>query len=704
MSLWTAPPGDIELPRLDELPRRILAGASADDLALDFHDLVEHVPPTAQDAATGNHLGSRIDPADDFDNGDDLLYLPGAGRPRTATPSGTMAAAQELATALKDWGVKVSIELRTDAQGSWRVNRFVRNLAHHTVSRPSNGMTPCLSLCKYGRSDLSGPLCLEAGSSILTRRGFVSVEDVRIGDEVWTHRNRWRHVTATMSRTAPTVRLRAPGIDVVCSADHPWLDEGGNWVEAEQAQTLVHADGAAVHGLTVPGIDGFTATGEMARVAGAWVADGYIAKHKRKDGYKPYACFGVRKSKAEEIGKWLSAAGLDWWQTQDRGTSVVLMVKSVTLANWLVENFGEYSHGKTVPAWMLGSLEHAQMFLDGYLHGDGMDVAANTRHREYRRASTVSRNLATGLVQIGRSLGMHAYVAQRRIGRGELTIAGKQTSGREYWVVDFYEPNERRLLKYREAAHGLAVDVSTVVRDVEQTVYDITVAEDHSMLVDGIWSHNCNGYGGYDMVARIITMGYANHSGLGGPWSVPGWGTVPRDDGRPYIFGWEFEGGYPESWTGVHERMHDFMARCNGATLEWIGAPLSCSGEHKTWAPTRKIDRLNYTTESGRAKIAAVSRAPEDDFMSALSDAEQKRLLENVDKLADNNVNGQTIFGAMRDVHDRVVTRKYDRMTPETEDDQTLPGTIRYMDKRLRDVEDNVKAILAAVQALQPPA
>jgi hypothetical protein len=372
MPLWTAPPGDVELPRLDELPRRMLAGESADDLALDFHDLVEHEPPTAQDAATGNHLGSRIDPADDFDNGDDLLYLPGAGRPRTATPSSTMAAAQELATALRDWGVKVSIELRTDAQGSWRVNRFVRNLAHHTVSRPSNGMTPCLSLCKYGRSDLSGPLC--------------------------------------------------------------------------------------------------------------------------------------------------------------------------------------------------------------------------------------------------------------------------------------------------------------------------------------------NGYGGYDMVARIITMGYANHSGLGGPWSVPGWGTVPRDDGRPYIFGWEFEGGYPESWTGVHERMHDFMARCNGATLEWIGAPLSCSGEHKTWAPTRKIDRLNYTTESGRAKIAAVSRAPEDDFMSALSDAEQKRLLENVDKLADNNVNGQTIFGAMRDVHDRVVTRKYDRMTPETEDDQTLPGTIRYMDKRLRDVEDNVKAILAAVQALQPPA
>ena len=112
-----------------------------------------------------------------------------------------------------------------------------------------------------------------------------------------------------------------------------------------------------------------------------------------------------------------------------------------------------------------------------------------------------------------------------------------------------------------------------------------------------------NGYGGFDLVARIITMGWANHPGAGGPWSVPGWGTIPVNNGRPYIFGWEFEGGL-DPYT---DEMHDFMARCGAGTLDWLGdAPLDCWGEHKTWAPDRKIDRLGYTTSSGRTRIAAI--------------------------------------------------------------------------------------------------
>ncbi|TFV90380.1 hypothetical protein [Blastococcus sp. CT_GayMR16] len=133
---------------------------------------------------------------------------------------------------------------------------------------------------------------------------------------------------------------------------------------------------------------------------------------------------------------------------------------------------------------------------------------------------------------------------------------------------------------------------------------------------------NC--YGGFDLTARIITLGWANHPGAGGPWSVPGWGTVPLDNGRPYILGWEFEGGYLE----YTDEMHDFMARCGAGTLEWLGwlngrepAPLECFGEHKDpWAPGRKIDRIGYTAKSGRARIAAVrgkkpTQSEEDDSM-----------------------------------------------------------------------------------------
>ena len=142
----------------------------------------------------------------------------------------------------------------------------------------------------------------------------------------------------------------------------------------------------------------------------------------------------------------------------------------------------------------------------------------------------------------------------------------------------------------------------------------------------------CNGTAGVDLVYRFVTLGWANHPGFGGPLTVRGpLGnfTIPENNARPYAWGTEYEGGYSEEvWdreytnrrTGKKMTFREFMGRCNAALAEAIWLPgissrdrygridegVDLSGyhaEHKTWAPTRKIDRLGYTTESGRAEI-----------------------------------------------------------------------------------------------------
>jgi len=112
-----------------------------------------------------------------------------------------------------------------------------------------------------------------------------------------------------------------------------------------------------------------------------------------------------------------------------------------------------------------------------------------------------------------------------------------------------------------------------------------------------------NGYGGFDEVARIICMGWANHPGAGGPITVEA-GTIPRNNGRPYLFGWEFEGGIdPKDWP---ESFRVFMARCLAGTLAWLGRTERSHADHKDWAPTRKVDRLGYTLSVARNEIANV--------------------------------------------------------------------------------------------------
>lgn len=138
----------------------------------------------------------------------------------------------------------------------------------------------------------------------------------------------------------------------------------------------------------------------------------------------------------------------------------------------------------------------------------------------------------------------------------------------------------------------------------------------------------CNGTAGVDLVYRIVCMGLANHPGFGGPLTVRGpMGafTIPKDVARPYAWGTEYEGGFDdETWsreytnrrTGRTMTFREFMGRSNAGLVEaiWLingrgrrpRASMDLSGyhaEHKTWAPGRKPDRFNYSTDLGRDEV-----------------------------------------------------------------------------------------------------
>ena len=162
-----------------------------------------------------------------------------------------------------------------------------------------------------------------------------------------------------------------------------------------------------------------------------------------------------------------------------------------------------------------------------------------------------------------------------------------------------------------------------------------------------------NGTAGVDLVYRILTLGWANHPGYGGPLTVRGplgAFTIPRDNARPYAWGTEYEGGYTNAvWdstytnrrTGKSMTFREFMGRCNAALVEAIWLPGLSSrgkynlikpgmdlsgyhGEHKTWAPNRKPDRKDYSTETGRAEIRRFNDKKVKDDM--FTDADRKRL------------------------------------------------------------------------------
>ena len=75
--------------------------------------------------------------------------------------------------------------------------------------------------------------CFPEGTLVLTRRGYVPIEYVVSGDEVLTHRARWRPVTHVGSDIGNLVVVKGQGHHgLVCTPGHPFLTGEDEWTKA----------------------------------------------------------------------------------------------------------------------------------------------------------------------------------------------------------------------------------------------------------------------------------------------------------------------------------------------------------------------------------------------------------------------------------------------------------------------------------------
>lgn len=73
--------------------------------------------------------------------------------------------------------------------------------------------------------------CFAGQTPVKTHRGEVPISEVQVGDYVWTHKERWRKVTAVLNqgfREVYDVRL-CNGNVLTCTNDHRVLDSDGRW-------------------------------------------------------------------------------------------------------------------------------------------------------------------------------------------------------------------------------------------------------------------------------------------------------------------------------------------------------------------------------------------------------------------------------------------------------------------------------------------
>jgi site-specific DNA-cytosine methylase len=395
----------------------------------------------------------------------------------------------------------------------------------------------------------AGVTCFAAGTLVLARLGLIPIEQVKVGDEVWTHRSRWRKVTHTSAAARPTVTVNATTA-ITCTPDHPFwaadaqriyqrrrkyqalagarcLECGGpapqfkatntarlfcsrecRWTNANRralpvlgTPREVRADSLAGmwvgtpvlghDGAELPDIDGVGAvTPGLARVLGRWAGDGWVSRRPERGGVWSRVTICASHAESDDLaGQLAHLTDLPWNRTRLRTTDI-FHVNRVGLASFIAGNFGHGAAGKRIPAWMLFAPEEVrQAFVDGYVSADGHVSRDGLR----LQTSSVSKELAVGMRLLLTSLGYYASVHYGR--RAEhAVIEGRTIRQQPQWTVTAHKCRDRRP-KHRDADGYRWGKASGAVKPGETvTVYNMTVDEDHTYVADGVVVHNCTNH------------------------------------------------------------------------------------------------------------------------------------------------------------------------------------------------------------------
>lgn len=323
-------------------------------------------------------------------------------------------------------------------------------LQHHYPDIPNLGDITKIDWNPYKRqADLvvGGSPCFPAGTLILTSEHLKPIEEIKVGDMVLTHRNRWRRVTATGSKIADTIVLRGNGVSSLeCTPNHPFYArtrvhrESGYGYEYKQewipATDMVGRQwlnmNAATEPLPVPALpDGVSLTEPFLRLIGTWLSLGQSSS--------------------------LPAFRFD----------------SRSINRWVMKQFG--GKEKHIPSWVYGLSENLRIsLLEGYFQ----------RMDSVRYAQPCS--------------GMQLLVGMKILAAG----AGYRSS-----ILYEENPSIHSTGTYRIKFNTSPIDSDDFDDDGywgrvnEKTVgrsnvlvYNLEVEDDHSYVAAGIAVHNCQSF------------------------------------------------------------------------------------------------------------------------------------------------------------------------------------------------------------------
>lgn len=338
-----------------------------------------------------------------------------------------------------------------------------------------------------------GSPCFPAGTLVLTDNGYKPIEEIKVGDRCLTHKGHWQKVTAIGNKYAKTISLSGHHYGLVCTPNHPIYTGGETWTPAaNMLGKKWSVPCAGIDTIDIPQMQHIgakynkppTIDTTLMYICGRYVADGWVRNGQRphkpagQTWHQVFIC--ANNEKTEKLMKYLETSFDKVALLRDR-TVNKLRIVNAPFCEWISSQFGKGAANKSIPSWLYSApVEYREAFLRGYFDGDG--------DKDKLRAKTVSKKLAHGIRLLGEitwsDMSGAVYFTKRS---NTCVIEDRICNQKDSYTVRFYDnPKD---METKECKHWYKV--KSISECGYQTVYNITVEEDHSYIAEGIVVHNC---------------------------------------------------------------------------------------------------------------------------------------------------------------------------------------------------------------------
>ena len=344
--------------------------------------------------------------------------------------------------------------------------------------------------------DMGLPPCFPAGHRVRIERGYVPIEEVKQGDNVFTSEGNWLY--AYDIRKTPyrgqliEIKSWYNNETITSTPNHPFLIKDKGYIESKDVKVgdylairrqdfkniipTFHYD-VGVNQYQKSKIISFQPTLDDAYMMGYFLGDGWTMP------YGNHCCFAIsNKDKDRVLPKIRKSIKVS--EKPNSGTNVSTYQTKSKKWYGVLSSFGHKAHNKCIPFWVFNMpKEHIEEFLQGYKDADGCK-----KEKDRWDFTTTSEQLAYGLQSLFAMFGQVTSLYYQK--RPETTIIeGRLVNQRNTFS-----------LKTVDGKFAIVDDdfIWVKVRDVllskddADFVYNFSVDEDHTFTVNNIVTHNCH--------------------------------------------------------------------------------------------------------------------------------------------------------------------------------------------------------------------